>query len=197
MYQSGAPTNIMIQDCLFFNNSARNDNDTGLVRRSEGYGQGGAMNIRLKQSQESTICIRRNKFTRNSAEAHAGALAFSLAGSSGNRFVVLDSTFDHNRCLIDQCTGGAVGVSFYSDTVANTFLFQNSNFTSNSAASSGAIVFSTSVSANMNDEGSTDLLRLNNCWFVENEAFFEGTALGVFSLTHSNEVGIPVDVEDW
>lgn len=198
LYMEGAPTNLLIENCTFVNNTARNDSDVVLVRRSERNGHGGALNVRLFDSSDSTVCIRRCLFQRNSAEAHAGALAIAIAGSAQqNHFVVSDTVFEENRCLINMCTGGAVGISFLPTSKFNTLLFLNSNFTRNEAESSGAMVLSTSVDAEMNGEGLSDILRLENCWFVRNRAFFEGTALGVFSITHTNEIGIPVDITDW
>lgn len=194
----GAPTNILIENCTFVNNTARNDSDVVLVRRSEKNGHGGAANIRILNSTDSTVCIRRTLFSGNSAEAHAGALAIYVAGSARrNRFVVSESVFEDNRCLIDKCTGGAVGISLLPSSRYNTFLFVDSNFTGNEARSSGAMSLSTSVGAVSDNEGRSDLLRLTNCWFVRNRAFFEGTALGVFSITQANQIGIPVVVTDW
>lgn len=197
LYIEESPTKLLIENCSFVNNTARNDSDVGLVRESEKYGQGGALNIRLLNSVGSIVCIRRTNFINNSAEAHAGALAISMSGSTtGSRFIVTGSRFDGNRCLIAKCTGGAVGINFFAGTLSNKVFFLDSNFTANQARSSGALVLSTSVSAE-NQDGVSDVLRLSNCWFVENRAFFEGTALGVFSITHTNLIGIPVDLYDW
>ena len=193
-----APTYLLVENCSFVNNTARNDSAVILPRRSNRNGNGGAMNIRLLDSWNSLVCLRRNWFVNNTAEAHAGAVGISLAGSATrNRFVMSDSTFESNRCLIEKCTGGAVGINLFPGTTFNTFSFHDSNFTENEATSSGAIVLSTSANAEQTDQGLSDLLRLQNCWFVKNRAFFEGTALGVFSIAHTNQIGIPVDISDW
>lgn len=197
LYIDSAPTNVLVDNCTFFNNTARNDSEVVLLRRSNSNGHGGAMNLRLVDSSNGIVCIRNTRFEGNVAEAHAGALAISLGGSATrNRFLVSNSTFEDNRCLIEKCTGGAVGITFLSETLFNTLLFLDSNFTGNQAQSSGAMVLSTSVSAEQED-GVSDSLTLNNCWFVENQAFFEGTALGVFSITHTNLIGIPVEIWGW
>lgn len=197
LYVKDMPTNILIEGGSFVDNSARPDLDVGLVRRSNRYGQGGALNIRLLNSTSSRVCIRGSTFTGNSAEAHAGALAVSVVGSSSDtKFIVRESSFHNNSCTIEKCTGGAVGIHFFSGTQLNTLLFQDCNFTENQAKSSGALVLSTSVSAVQNEDRS-DILKLINCWFVNNAACFEGTALGVFSLTHTNQIGIPVEISDW
>lgn len=196
LFVNDSTTNILIENCHFVNNSARNDSIVALMRRSSGYGHGGAANLRLLNSSDGGICIKNSKFVSNSAEAHAGALAIAMAGSSAqNRVVVMGTVFEENSCLIADCTGGAVGISFLTETHLNTILFLGSNFTNNSAISGGAIVLSTSVGAEVIEED--DRLVLKNCLFVNNSAFFEGTALGVFSVTHTHQIGLPVDIFDW
>lgn len=198
LYMDGETTNFLIDNCSFINNTARNDSDVVLVRMSKGNGHGGALNIRLVNSSDSTVCIRRTIFSGNLAEAHAGALAISVAGiAQRNHFIVSDTIFERNRCVIAMCTGGAVGITFLPMSQFNTLLFQDSNFTGNEAESSGAIVLSTSVGAVRDDDGLSDILRLENCRFMSNLAFFEGTALGAFSITHTNQIGIPVEVTNW
>ncbi len=155
------------------------------------------MNIRLLKSHSSRVCISNSVFRDNYADAHAGALAISLAGlSTANEFFIGNSIFDGNYCKIDKCTGGAVGIDFFSDTRVNTILFIKTNFTRNRAVSSGAISLSTFVSARYED-GVSDSLKLDECIFEENEAFFEGTAFGAFSLTNANQIGVPIEVRNW
>ena len=198
LFIENTPANLLVDNCSFVDNAARNDSAVILVRRSNRNGNGGAMNLRLLDSWNSSVCIRRTRFINNTGEAHAGALAISLSGSSTrNRFVVAESIFEGTRCLIEKCTGGAVGINLYSLTRYNTFSFLDSNFTRNEARSSGAIVLATSASAEVTEGGLSDLLTLTNCWFVKNMAFFEGTALGVFSIAQTNQIGIPVDISDW
>ena len=196
-YSEDATTKLVIQDALFVDNNARPDLDVGLIRRSRRYGHGEAISIRLLNSTNSTVCIRDSVFLRNVAEAHAGAMAVTVAGSStDNKIAVLRSVFRRNMCQIENCMGGAVGIYFFSGTLLNTILFADCNFTNNKARSSGAMVLSTSVSAEQ-VEGESDILRLTNCQFRNNRAFYEGTALGVFSLTHTNLIGIPVELDNW
>ncbi len=194
LYMDGATTKVSIDNCTFVDNTARNDSDVLLVRRSRRNGHGGAMNIRILGSTNSTVCLRRSLFRRNSAQAHAGALAISVGYlTTLTRFVISDTSFEDNWCFIEKCTGGAVGANYLPGSSFITLSFLDSNFTGNEARSSGAIVLSTSVSA----DNLSDTLRLRNCWFVGNRAFFEGTALGVFSITQTNQIGIPVDIIDW
>ena len=193
-----ASMQLLVQDCVFVNNAARNDTAVALIRKSDRNGHGGAINLRLLDSVNSTICIRNATFVNNSAEAQAGALAISLGGrASRNKIIVSESRFEENRCTIRKCTGGAVSIGFFSETRYNALSFLDSNFTGNQAQSSGAVVLFTSVSAELSEDGLSDSLTLRNCWFVRNGAFFEGTALGAFSISHTNLIGIPVDIYDW
>lgn len=198
LFMEGASTKVLIENCSFINNTGRNDPDVVLARRSDRNGHGGAMNLRLRNSTNSTVCIKKTTFLNNSAEAHGGALAITMASyAERNRFILSESHFEGNKCLINKCTGGAVGINFFSGTMYNTIWFLDSNFTKNQANSSGAVALSTSVSAELSEDGLSDILILRNCWFVQNEAFFEGTALGVFSLSNTNQIGMPVDICDW
>ena len=197
-YVEDWPTRFLIQDCVFLNNSARPDPDVSLPRRSGSYGHGGALNIRLLNSSGSSVCIENSVFEFNYAEAHAGALAIAVAGESSlNAFYVRNATFERNRCVIDNCTGGAVGIDLFAGTSFNKFEFTDSRFTRNKAQVSGAISLATLVSATPNADGISDILILLRCSFERNEAFFEGTALGAYSLTHTNQIGIPVNITDW
>jgi len=194
-YSEDTSANMLIQDVLFQDNSARPDLDVGLIRRSKRYGHGGALSIRLLNSTGSSICVRNSRFFENFAEAHAGALALTIANSTDNKIVVSNATFWKNWCEIESCTGGAAGIYLFSSTEENRMVFQDCNFTGNMAKSSGAVVLSTSVSAG--GEVESDILEFSRCHFQDNMAFFEGTALGVFSLTHTNLIGIPVVLDSW
>ena len=196
-YINDLPANLLISNSTFVNNSARPDNDVSIARYSSGYGHGGAVNIRLLNSSYSRVCLTDSRFTQNYADAHAGALAIALAGSSvANQFYIVSSEFDGNHCKIDKCTGGAVGIDFFSNTRINMIVFSDVDFVRNKANSSGAIALSTFVSARYED-GVSDVLRLSECRFYENQAFFEGTALGAFSLTNANQIGLPIQVYNW
>ena len=49
-YVEDSPTTFLLINCTFINNKARPDEDVSLVRRSESYGHGGAVNIRSLHS---------------------------------------------------------------------------------------------------------------------------------------------------
>ena len=189
---------FLIINCTFRNNSARPDVDVSLPRNSDGYGHGGAANIRLLNSSDSRVCILESVFEDNFAQAHSGGLAVALAGkSSQNHLAVVNATFKNNWCEVDKCTAGAVGIDLYSDTSNNQVLLLNVNFTNNTADTGGAVSLTTAVSARQNLEGESDKLVLTECMFERNKAFSDGTALGAFSLTHGDQIGVPVEVVNW
>ena len=189
---------FLITNCTFRNNSARPDVDVSLPRNSDGYGHGGAANIRLVNSSDSRVCILESVFEDNFAQAHSGGLAIALAGgSSQNQFAVVNTTFNNNWCQVDKCTAGAVGIDFYTNTLNNQVLLLNINFSNNTADTGGAVSLTTAVSARQNSEGESDKLVLTECMFESNKAFFEGTALGAFSLTHGDQIGVPVEIMNW
>ena len=197
-YIRDLPTNFFIINCTFLNNSARPDNDVSLVRRSETYGHGGALNVRLLHSSNSFICIGRSTFIGNSAQAHGGGVVLSLAGNaSHNHFLVSESLFELNYCTAAKCTGGGIGLDLLSGSQRNKLEITKSNFTGNSANASGAIALSTSVSAEVGEDEASDVLILLKCFFTNNKAFFEGTALGAYSLTHTDQIGMPLEIRDW
>ena len=190
-------TTFLLVNCTFVNNSARPDNDVSLVRRSESYGHGGAVNIRLLHSSNGQLCILNSTFSGNSAEAHGGGVVLSLAGNaSNNNFLVSDCLFKDNFCTVAKCTGGGVGLDLLAGSQFNTLKIVDTNFTGNRANASGAISLSTSVSAEVSEGKITDKLIIERCLFRNNQAFFEGTALGAYSLTHADQIGIPLEVHD-
>ena len=199
LFVQGQTADIAIESCTFLGNAARNDTDVTLIRRSRRNGHGGALNLRLLDSADSVLRVSDCLFANNTAEAHAGAMAISVGGSTRrSRVLVTGTRFEGNRCLIEKCTGGAVGISFFPEVQFNQLRFVDTNFTGNGAQSSGALVLSTSVGALQDEESLlADLLLLEDCWFFENQAFFEGTALGVFSITHTNMIGIQVNITNW
>ena len=192
------PTELLILDSVFRNNSARPDYDLSLPRASIAFGHGGALNLRFVSASNGRVCIQRTVFEGNFAEANGGAIAASLARlASHNRITIRDTVFNNNFCILPRCTAGAFGVDLFHGTSHNTMLFENVSFTGNKADSGGAIVLATSVSAVSTAEIKSDNMKLVNCSFDENRAFFEGTAVAIFSLTQANEIGFPLDIDNW
>ncbi len=197
-YSESIPTTFLIVNCTFINNMARPDNDVSLVRRSASYGHGGAVNIRLVHGSNSQLCILNSSFIGNSAEAHGGGVVLSLAGNaSNNNLLVSNCLFQDNYCTVPKCTGGGLGLDLLAGSQFNTLEVTDTNFTGNRANASGAISLSTSVSAAVSKVGGvTDKLTIKRCRFTKNQAFFEGTALGAYSLTHTDQIGIPLEIHN-
>ena len=144
------------------------------------------------------LCIKNSVFKNNTAEAQAGALALTIGGfSSENNVELSNCSFMNNSCYLARCTGGAVGIDFFFNTSFNEVVFKETDFIGNSAETGGAISLSTTVGIVTAINGRSDALILKDCLFEENKAFFEGTALGVFSLTHTDQIGLPVNITDW
>ena len=145
------------------------------------------------------MCIKSCHFEDNYAEAQAGAVGLTVGGPSmSNNIELLNCTFINNSCTLDKCTGGAIGIDFFADTAFNDILIKGSEFFKNNARDGmgGAISLSTTVNV-VTEDGVSDALLLEGCLFTENQAFYDGTAVGVFSLTHTDQVGLPVNITDW
>ena len=145
------------------------------------------------------ICIKSCVFEDNTAEAQAGAVGLTVGGpSTGNLIQLLNCTFLNNSCSLDKCTGGAIGIDFFANTSFNEILIKETDFIENHARDGmgGAISLSTTVNV-VTEDGMSDALMLDSCLFRRNQAFYDGTAVGVFSLTHTDQVGLPVNITDW
>lgn len=124
----------------------------------------------------------------------------TIGGSSIYNSIELDNCqFTNNSCTLKRCAGGAVAIDFFSDTLYNEILIKGTGFIKNNARDGmgGAISLSTTVNVMSDDSGRSDALLLEDCLFQENEAFYDGTAVGVFSLTHTDQIGLPVNITDW
>ena len=126
-------------------------------------------------------------------------MGLTIGGPSINNDIeLLNCRFVNNSCTLDKCTGGAIGIDFFADTLFNEILIKGTNFSRNNATGGmgGAISLSTTVNV-VTENRKSDALVLEECIFEENAAFFDGTAVGVFSLTHTDQVGLPVTITDW
>jgi predicted outer membrane repeat protein len=111
-------------------------------------GNGGAINIGA-----ATVTIDNTTFDTNTAGDQGGAIRFS--SSSGNTLAITDSAFTGNEAATD---GGGVYVALGNLTV------ERSLFTGNTAASDGGGL------GHEFTETATDLLRVVNSTFFDNEA---------------------------
>ena len=198
-FMENQTTSLVVSKSRFYNNSARPDSTDVLQRDSKVYGHGGAITARLVDSSNSSICIENSLFEHNTAQANGGAIAASMARLSNNsHFLVNNSLFSRNYIPSDNNgTGGAVGFDIFNQASFNQVTFTRCNFTNNEAYSGGAISLATSASAVSNFEGQSNQLVLTDCRFERNRSAYDGSAVSVSSLSHVNQVGIPVDVTNW
>lgn len=195
-FSRSVTTNILIQNCEFVNNSANmnapNDSRPVLLKAN---GHGGAILIRLAGVQDSEITIEDSLFENNSAEVDGGAIYFSLSESaSSNTVRFVNNQFINNSVQI--ASGGAVSINSFNFSSDNTFVVDSNNFIANKGNAGGA--FSVALyDSDLESTRNPDNVTFTNCSFLSNEAFNEGTAVGLFSLVHVDQVGFPVTFRDW
>lgn len=198
-YTDKYPARLLISQSTFYNNSARLDSSPAAKSRTTSvYGFGGALYFRLVSANNSRVCISDTTFESNTAGGGGGAIIAALAHfATRNQITVIKSTFVNNRCSVLTCIGGAIGVDMLLGTQYNEFLISESNFTGNEAESGGAIVLATSVGSTTSPDGIADSLVLDSCTFESNQAFYEGTAVAVFSFGHLDQIGFPLNITNW
>ena len=189
-------TEILLQGCRFLDNSAnRNDvNNTRPVLLKVN-GHGGAVLIRLAEVQNSYINISDCVFENNRAEVDGGAVYLSLSESTESNVVtVSNSTFYGNE--VELASGGAISINSFNFTRNNIIVIENCNFTRNRGSAGGAVSV-VLYDTNFNNTLSPDSVNFNQCQFSNNAAVNEGTAVGLFSLVHVDQIGFPVSFHDW
>ena len=193
---SGTVTKLEIRNCTFINNSANmNDVNNSRPVLLKTNGHGGAIIIRLSGSRNSNISITDTVFDNNYAEVDGGAIYFSFSDGATDNSVVLEGVhFTNNR--VDQASGGAVSINSFSISYSTEVNVSNCDFMNNSGNAGGAF----SAVLYDSDEDSAiqqDSINFANCRFINNSASNEGTAVGLFSLVHVDQVGYPVSFSDW
>lgn len=195
-YYSTKSVTLHIRSCTFINNSA-NRNDVGNSRPVllKTNGHGGAIIIRLAGANNSNITITDTVFVSNSAEVDGGAIYFSFSEKATNNSVVLER-IDFTNNVVKQASGGAVSVNSFSISYSTIINVTDCNFTNNSANAGGAF---SAVLYDSDEESAVQQDNINfvNCQFMFNSASNEGTAVGLFSLVHVDQVGYPVSFGDW
>lgn len=190
------PISVVIQNCTFSSNVANvnQPNNTRPVLLKVN-GHGGAILIRLIGSCDSHVEISGCVFERNSAEVDGGGLYLSLSEfASGNYITLQDTNFTSN--VVMEASGGAVSINSFNITFNNTILIQRCHFTSNNGDSGGAVGVAL-YNSNVNSTRFPDVLAFKNSHFTGNGASNEGTAVGLFSLVHVDQVGFPIYFENW
>lgn len=197
VYANNEPLKLLISETRFVNNSARPNEDNTAARTVLSFGHGGGIFIRLVGTSDSQVCIRNSEFTENSAEVNGGAIQLSAADYSSNNSILIENcTFTNNKCLLNFCTGGAIGIDYFEESHDNLVHVMNSSFFDNSAATGGAVALLTSVGTNPNENEGKPLW-FKDCLFEHNNAHQDGTVLSLYSVTLTNELGFPVFVENW
>ena len=189
-------TSIVVDNCTFENNRAsrnpRNDTRPVLLKQN---GHGGAILIRLNGTQSSTIDILNSKFVNNYAEVDGGGLYISYSEQAdSNIFTFRNLTFDSNT--VDEAAGGGVSVNSFSFTFNNQFVFEDCTFINNTGNAGGGFsmaLYDSSLSSTERPDG----IQFTRCTFMSNSASNEGTAVGLFSLVHVDQVGFPVNFSNW
>lgn len=196
IFSRDIPTDIVIENCTFSSNMANvnpPNNTRPVLLKANGHG--GAILLRLVRSHESSMEIRGCTFEGNSAEVDGGAVYVSLSeNASDNIITFVDSSFTSNS--VTQASGGAISINSFNFTHSNTMLVERCNFTSNSGDSGGAVSVAF-YNSNLNSTQSPDNLTLSESIFTGNRATNEGTAVGLFSLVHVDQIGFPVFFQDW
>lgn len=192
---------ILVLDCHFDNNFARNNTENNSVpSQLKRFGHGGGLSVRLVNSNNGFVCVVNSSFNNNTAEVGGGAVSFTISGSNNNNITFSNVTFDKNFCFIDKCTGGAVKADLFAPAKQNRVKFFMCNFSGNSAASgSGGAISIASSDKGFNDTGTDayELVMIDSCSFKRNTAKFEGTAVGLFSLGRVNQAGFRILMKDW
>ena len=200
-YNENQTQDIIVLNCHFDNNFARNNTEIDSVpNQLKRFGRGGGLSVRLVNSNDGFVYVVNSSFNKNTAEVGGGAVSLTIAESHGNNITFLNVTFNENACLSDKCTGGAVKADLFAPAKQNRINFFMCNFSSNSAAyGSGGAVSIASSDKGFNEAG-TDaykIVTMDSCNFKSNEAKFEGTAVGFFSLGRVNQAGFRILMKDW
>ena len=195
-YYSNETAEIIIRNCTFMNNSA-NQNDANNSRPVllKTNGHGGAIIVRLAGSNNSRIIISDTLFESNSAQVDGGAIYFSFSEGATNNSVILER-IEFTNNTVEQASGGAVSINSFSISYSTVINVTDCYFFNNIANAGGAF----SAVLYDSDEQSAmqqDNINFTRCNFYNNSASNEGTAVGLFSLVHVDQVGYPVSFTDW
>ena len=195
-FSRGQATDILIHNCTFTANSAnRNDENNSRPVLLKANGHGGAILIRLAGVENSQIEVSNCTFENNTAQVDGGAVYISLSESlNSSTMVFRDTQFLNNS--VEIASGGAISITSFNHTYNNTVVVENCDFTRNHGNAGGA--FSVALyDSNLQSTQLPDRVNFTNCRFCNNTALNEGTAIGLFSLVHVDQVGFPVSFENW
>ena len=191
---SNATLNLVIENCTFSDNKASDraidDRRPPLLQLD---GHGGAVFIRLNGTNGSSVLIRNSSFESNIARIQGGAIYVSVSSQAANsNFVVEDCTFTNNSA--ETRAGGALAIVLFNATLNNTFVIRGSLFRGNSAVGGGAVAV---IQYDIHSTEYPDVVVFENCLFELNTAEWEGSAVGLFSLVHSDLKPFPARFTNW
>ena len=195
-YYSNDTANLEIRNCVFINNSANvNDVNNSRPVLLKTNGHGGAIIVRLSRSENSTINITDSVFDSNYAQVDGGAIYFSFSDMARDNKVNLER-INFTRNVVEQASGGAVSINSFSISYSTKVVVRDCDFIDNAGNAGGAfsavLYDSDEMSATLQDS-----IDFANCSFINNNASNEGTAVGLFSLVHVDQVGYPVSFNNW
>ena len=192
---------VLVFDCHFENNFGRGNYENNSVpSQLKRFGHGGALSVRLVNSNDGFVCVVDSSFNNNTAEVEGGAITFTIAESDNNSITLSNVTFHKNYCFVDKCTGGAVNFDLFAPAKQNRINFFECDFSNNSAfLGSGGAISIASSDKGFSESGSDAyaLVTIDSCNFKHNIAKFEGTAVGLFFLGRVNQAGFRILLKDW
>ena len=191
---SNTTLNLVIENCTFSDNKASeraiDDRRPPLLQLD---GHGGAVFIRLNGTNESSVLFRNSSFEWNIARIQGGAIYMSVSSQAANsKFIVEDCTFTNNSA--ETRAGGALAIVLFNATLNNTFVIRGSTFRGNSAVGGGAVAV---IQYDIHSTEYLDVVVFENCLFELNTAEWEGSAVGLFSLVHSDLEPFPARFSNW
>ena len=89
-----------------------------------------------------------------------------------------------------------MSVNSFNFTYNNSIIVEDCEFMGNTGNAGGA--FSVALyNSNLESTRLPDEVNFTRCGFYSNKAENEGTAVGLFSLVHVDQIGFPVSFTDW
>ena len=191
---SNSTLNLVIENCTFSDSKASDVAiDDRRPPRLQLDGHGGAVFIRLNGTNESSVLFINSSFESNIAKIQGGAIYVSVSSQAANsKFIVEDCTFTNNSA--ETRAGGALAIVLFSATLNSTFVIRDSTFRGNSAVGGGAVAV---IQYDIHSTGYSDVVAFENCLFELNTAEREGSAVGLFSLVHSDLEPFPASFSNW
>jgi len=191
--------NLVIENSVFSNNKAGDvvidDRRPPLLQLD---GHGGAVFIRLNGTNGSSVSIRNSSFESNIARIQGGAVYVSVSSQAANsNFAVEYCTFTNNSA--ETRAGGALAIVLFNATLNstfmnNTFMIRGSTFRENSAVGGGAVAV---IQYDIHSTEYPDVVFFEDCLFELNTAEREGSAVGLFSLLHTDLEPFPARFISW